>query len=149
MSGSRVLSLVRVAARAAEDKLGKDIVALDVRPQTAVTDCFLFVSGSSHIHVRALEDAVREAMQRAGARLIRTDGQRGHHWRALDYGGLIVHIMEKDAREFYSIERLWDQGKKISLSSSLARQSGQARRRRARSGIQKIKERTGSGLSPG
>jgi ribosome-associated protein len=83
----------RVAAQAAMDKQGTDIVLLDVRGQSSLTDYFLFVGATTHVHVRALEDAVREALHTTEAKLIRTDGQRGHLWRVLDFGSLMVHIM--------------------------------------------------------
>jgi len=108
------LKLARIAARVADDKLGKNITILDVRGHSSVTDSFLFVTANSHLHVRSLEDALREALRIAGAQLQRTDGQRGHVWRVLDYGILMIHIMDEKAREFYAIERLWDQAKKVS-----------------------------------
>jgi ribosome-associated protein len=103
----------KIAAQAASDKLGVDIVALDVRPLTSLADVFLFIGATSHVHVRALEDAVREAVSETGAKLIRTDGQRGHMWRVLDFGALIVHIMEQKTREFYAVERLWNAAKQV------------------------------------
>jgi ribosome-associated protein len=113
---SQAFQWIRTAARAAEEKSGFDIIALDVRDQTSLTDAFLFISANSHIHARALEDAVREELGRAGVELLRTDGQRGHSWRALDYGSFLVHIMEVKTREFYLVERLWDQAKKIDVA---------------------------------
>jgi len=109
------LKLAHVAAKAADEKQGKDILALDVRKLTAVTEYFLFVSGTSHVHVRALEDEIRKQAGDAGGTLRRTDGQRGYPWRVLDYGDVIVHIMDQPTREFYSIERLWNQGKRLDL----------------------------------
>lgn len=108
----------QTARQAADEKLGQDILGLDVRRLTSLVDCFLFVTGTSHVHIRALEDAVRESLKSAGAELRRTDGQRGHLWRALDYGSLIVHIMDQKTRDFYSIERLWAQGKPIVFSKA-------------------------------
>jgi ribosome-associated protein len=110
--------LARLAAKAADQKLGRDILLLDVRSQSSVTDCFVFVSGTSHVHVRALEDAIREAMRESGANLLRTDGQRGNVWRVLDYGSILIHIMDNKTREYYSVERLWDQAKKISAPAA-------------------------------
>jgi len=103
----------KIAAQAASDKLGVDIVALDVRPLTTLADVFLFVGATSHVHVRALEDSIRETLSAEGAKLIRTDGQRGHLWRVLDFGGLLVHIMEQKTREFYAVERLWNAAKEV------------------------------------
>jgi ribosome-associated protein len=106
----------RMAALAASERLGQDMLALDVREQTSLADCFLFVGANSHVHVRALEDGIREKMREEGTPLLRTDGQRGHLWRVLDFGGLIVHIMEKKTREFYAVERLWNEATKIALA---------------------------------
>jgi len=110
------LKLVKLAAQAASDKLGQDMIALDVRHQTSVTDIFLFVGANSHTHVRALEDEIRTRLKENGANLIRTDGQRGQQWRVLDYGSLIVHIMDQKTREFYAVERLWNQAKQIDVT---------------------------------
>src|SRR5690349_12957867 len=97
--------------------MGLDVVVLDVRGQTAVVDCFVFVGATSHLHVRSLEDAIREGLKGSGLQLLRTDGQRGHLWRVLDYGSVLVHIMEKKTREFYGIERLWDQGRSVAFGA--------------------------------
>lgn len=113
MSKVDAINFARVAARAADEKLGEDILAIDVRRDSSLADCYLLVSGSGHLHIRALEDAVRESLREAGADLRRTDGQRGHLWRALDYGTLIVHIMDQKTRQFYAMEKLWERGKKI------------------------------------
>lgn len=119
MSYAESLSQVRTAAKAADERKGEDIVAFDVRGQSSITDAFLFISGTSHIHIRALEDSVREELKKNGATLSRTDGQRGHVWRALDYGNFIIHIMDKKTREFYAMERLWESAKPISLNLSV------------------------------
>jgi ribosome-associated protein len=105
--------VARVAARAADEKLGQDILVVDVRRESTLVDCFLLVTGMTHLHIAAIEDAVREALRAGGANLVRTDGQRGHLWRALDYGNFIVHIMDKKTREFYAIEKLWERGKPL------------------------------------
>lgn len=110
------LKLARLAAQTADEKLGRDIVVLDVRRQSSLTDYFIFVSATSHLHVRSLEDAIRESMRELDAKLLRTDGQRGQVWRVLDYGSILIHIMDEKTREFYSVERLWDQAKRISIS---------------------------------
>ncbi len=104
----------RIAARAADEKLGQEILVVDVRRESSLVDCFLLVTGMTHLHIGAIEDAVRESLREGGAKLVRTDGQRGHLWRALDYGNFIVHIMDKKTREFYAIEKLWERGKPLS-----------------------------------
>lgn len=133
MNHSKTIDRLRVAAKAAEDKKGENIVALDVRGQSSLTDGFLFVSGTSHIHIRAIEDAIREALKGTGALLARTDGQRGHLWRALDYGSFIIHVMDKKTRDFYSMERLWERARPIMITTSPVKQpkpEGQQKKRR-------------------
>jgi len=115
MTTAPSLEMARTAAQIASDKLGENIVGYDVRKITAVTDVYLFVGAISHVHVRAVEDAIREGLRLQGARLLRTDGHRGHSWRVLDYGGVIIHIMDSKTRELYGIERLWEEGKKLRL----------------------------------
>ena len=116
MSTVDAFKFARIAARAADEKIGEDILAFDVRRESTLADCYLLVTGSGHIHIRAIEDAIRESLREAGADLRRTDGQRGHMWRALDYGSLIVHIMDQKTREFYAMEKLWERGKRIDWS---------------------------------
>lgn len=118
MKSTSSLALAKLAAKIADEKIGEDILVLDVRKESSLADFFIFVSGSNHIHIRAVEDAVREELRSVGAKLIRTDGQRGHLWRALDYGSLIVHIMDHKTREFYSLERLWERGKEVKWKKS-------------------------------
>lgn len=113
MSKADALRLTKLAAVAADAKLGEAIVALDVSKESTLSDFFVFITGTSHVHIRALEDAIREALRDSGGSLTRTDGQRGHLWRVLDYGSLIVHIMDAKTREFYSIEKLWERGRPV------------------------------------
>ena len=117
MSTVDLFKFVRIAARAADEKIGEDIVAFDVRKASSLADCFLLVTGSTHIHIRAIEDAIREALREAGAELRRTDGRRGHLWRVLDYGFLIVHLMDQKTREYYAMEKLWERAKMIPLGT--------------------------------
>jgi ribosome-associated protein len=105
--------LARAAARAADEKLAEDIIIVDVRRESSLVDCYLLATGLTHLHIGAIEDAVREALRLAGAKLNRTDGQRGHLWRALDYGNFMVHLMDKKTREFYAMEKLWERGKPL------------------------------------
>ena len=114
----RALKVLREAIKAADEKQGVDIVAMDVRKLTALTDYFLFIGATSHIHVKTLEDVIREKLKTLGGELKRTDGSRGHPWRVLDYGDFIVHIINQEKREFYSLERLWNQGTRIKISQT-------------------------------
>lgn len=92
---------------ALEDRKGRDIVALDVRGATNITDYMVIVSGTSSRHVKALVDEVIEAASHAGNRPRGVEGQQACEWVLIDLGDVIVHVMQAATREFYDLERLW------------------------------------------
>ena len=85
----------------------KDIVKLDVRELTTVTDFMLVASGTSNRHVKALADAVAEKCREAGHRPAGIEGENGSEWILIDLHGTLVHIMLPRVREFYNLEKLW------------------------------------------
>lgn len=103
----RAIDLTITAAHAASDKLGQNIVALDVADRLALTDTFLIVSGESERQVQAIVDGVEEAMLTAGTKAIRREGLAELRWVLLDYGDIIVHVQHAEDREFYGLDRLW------------------------------------------
>jgi ribosome-associated protein len=103
----RALDLVRVAARAASEKLAGDIVAFDVSEQLVITDAFLLCSGSNDRQVRAIVDAVEESLREVGAKPVRREGERDGRWVLLDYSDIVVHVQHEEERRFYALERLW------------------------------------------
>lgn len=103
----QAIDLARVAARAAVDKKGTDILALDVSENLALTDIFLIVSAGNERQVGAVVDAVDEALRRAGAKAVRREGEQENRWVLLDYADIIVHVQQLEVRETYSLERLW------------------------------------------
>ncbi len=113
MKKSESLQFSKKAAQAADDKLGQEILILDVSRESSLADYFVFITGTSHTHIRAMEDGIRDALKATGAFLNRTDGQRGHVWRVLDYGAIIIHIMDAKTRSFYAIEKLWERGRPV------------------------------------
>ena len=137
MKKEEALRLTKLAAKAADDKLGTEIVALDVSKESTLADFFVFVTGNSHLHIRALEDAVRESLRASGGSLTRTDGQRGHLWRVLDYGALIVHIMDEKTRAFYSIEKLWERGRPVKWNGVAAKPAAASKPRKKSSAKKK------------
>lgn len=103
----RALELVRVAARAASDKLAEDIVAFDVSEQLVITDAFLICSAGNDRQVRAIVDEVEDKLREAGAKPVRREGERDGRWVLLDYSDLVVHVLHEEERRFYALERLW------------------------------------------
>ena len=110
------VALTRVAARAAAEKKADRIIAIDVSERLALTDVFLILSGDNDRQVRALVDAIDEAMLRAGARRRLREGLEESHWVLVDYSDIIVHVQQTEDREYYSLERLWKDCPHIDLS---------------------------------
>jgi ribosome-associated protein len=99
-------SALRALAAVAE-KRAVDPVLLDMREITPITDYFLICSGTSSVHIRALGDAVEEALAALGRKPYGSEGRGEGRWVLLDYGDVIVHIFAEEEREFYALERLW------------------------------------------
>lgn len=111
--------LTVAAARAAADKKAAHLTAIDVSERLGLTDVFLLASGSNDRHVHAIVDAVDEAMQRAGAKRRTREGFADAHWVLVDYGDVVVHVLQNEDREFYSLERLWKDCPVIELPEDL------------------------------
>ena len=112
--------LAIIAAKALDDKRGKEIAAIEVTDLTALADYFVIASGSSNTQINALCDNVEKAMkEQANEDPLRREGYRDGTWVLLDYGSVVVHVFSQEAREFYSLERLWKDGKPVDLSGVL------------------------------
>ena len=109
------LELTQVAAVAAADKLGTDLIAYDVSDQLAITDVFLVVTVSNERQVGAVVDGVEEALRGLDAKPVRREGDREQRWVLLDYLDLVVHIQHTEERQFYALERLWRDCPEIAL----------------------------------
>ncbi|AXE39143.1 ribosome silencing factor [Acidipropionibacterium virtanenii] len=109
------IELSRIAAHAAAGKSGTDIVALDVSEKLAITDIFLIISAANERQVGAVVDAVDEALITAGTRRTRREGEQANRWVLLDYLDVVVHVQHAEAREMYSLERLWGDCPRIDL----------------------------------
>jgi ribosome-associated protein len=103
----RAIELVRVAARAASDKLADQIVAFDVSDQLVITDAFLLCSAGNDRQVRAIVDEIEEKLRDLGAKPVRREGERDGRWVLLDYSDIVVHVQHEEERRFYALERLW------------------------------------------
>ena len=105
---SELLSALVVDAL--DDVKAKDIVTLDVRNMTSVTDYMIIASGTSNRHVKALIESVAEKAREAGHRPIGIEGEEGSEWVLLDLQDALVHVMLPQVREFYNLEKLWSLG---------------------------------------
>jgi ribosome-associated protein len=96
-----------LAAAAAESKLAEHVLILDVQEHTPVTDYFVIASGSNRVQIRAITEAVEEALRGAGERPGHAEGREDGRWVLLDFGDVIVHILAPVERQYYNLERLW------------------------------------------
>ncbi len=104
-----VLAMAHRIVDLAVDKKASDIVLLDVRGQTTMTDYFVICSGASDRQLAAIADGIIEGLKEDGAAPISREGDASSHWVLVDFGGAIVHVMSKPEREFYQLEKLWSQ----------------------------------------
>ena len=95
---------------ALDDVKAQDIIKLDVRKMTSVTDYMIVASGTSNRHVKALVDNVSEKAREAGHKPIGVEGEEGGEWVLLDLQDALVHVMLPKVREFYNLEKLWSFG---------------------------------------
>ena len=122
-----VLVPVRIAAQAAADKLGHNIVAFDVSEQLAITDVFLIASANNERQVGAIVDGVEEALLAAGRKPVRREGDRENRWVLLDYLDFVVHAQHTDARLLYNLERLWKDCPQLALDIELPEEAAEDR----------------------
>ena len=106
--------LGRRAADAIFSKKGTDIVLLDVEDLFVLTDIFVIATGTSRPHVQTLAEVVEERFREdLGIKPIRSEGQAEAEWILLDFGDIIVHLFQSEAREYYGLERLWADAAKV------------------------------------
>ena len=113
--------IAAIAAKALDDKKARDIKVLKTDKQTVLADYFVICNGTSNTQVRALADAVEEAMTQNGEEPHHVEGHRGGQWTLLDYSSVVVHVFTEEAREFYNLERLWSDAAPVDVSQYLTR----------------------------
>ncbi|KAF1686570.1 ribosome silencing factor [Pseudoxanthomonas taiwanensis] len=107
-SAEALLATVRAAV---EELKAKEVVEIDVRGKTSVTDHLVIASGTSTRHVKSIADEViKQTKQQLGVTPLGVEGEREAEWVLVDLGDVVVHIMLPRVREFYALERLWTVG---------------------------------------
>ena len=111
LSGSEI---AEIGAKAALDIKARNVVVLDLRGLSSVTDFFVICSGNSDTHVEGIADNIARKLAECEVKLWHREGERKTSWILLDYIDVIVHIFREEARSFYDLERLWgDAGKTV------------------------------------
>lgn len=111
---------VKLALHCASEKKAFDMVALDLREIASFTEYFVLASGANQRQVQAIADEIDEQLKKQlGTRPVRTEGYSTAEWILMDYGDFIVHVFEKNARDFYDLERLWRDAKRVDIPAEL------------------------------
>ena len=98
-----------------DDMKAKDIVVMDVREKTSITDIMVVASGTSDRHVKAVAETVAFKAKQAGETPLGTEGLEEGEWALVDLNGVVVHVMLPKVRDFYHLERLWSMDTPIAL----------------------------------
>ena len=101
--------------KALDEKKGMDIKLLKIDRVSSLADYFLICTGTSNTHVRTLCDYAEYTLEQLGEAMLGREGHRGNAWELLDYGSVVVHVFTEEAREFYSLERLWADAEQVDL----------------------------------
>lgn len=114
MGSKEILTTV---VKAADDKRAEDIVALDVAQVSLLADYFVIMSANSKRQVQAIADAVVEEAHKTDIDVRRIEGKQTGTWVLVDLGDVVVHIFQKDQRQFYNLEKLWSQAPLVNIDA--------------------------------
>ena len=101
--------------QALDDKKGLDIKLLKIDQVSSLADYFIICTGTSNTHVKTLCDYAEYTLEQLGEPMLGREGHRGNAWELLDYGSVVVHVFTEEAREFYSLERLWADAEQVDI----------------------------------
>ena len=108
-------TMAKIAYEALADKKAQDIRIIDIGKVSVLADYFIIASGTNHNQVQALADNVEEELHKAGYPMRQSEGYRSANWILMDYGDIIVHVFDSENRLFYDLERIWRDGKSITI----------------------------------
>lgn len=107
------LHLRKLIRDALEEAKAREITVLDMRSIAVFTDYMIIVTGTSNRHVVAVADNVIERLTEHGRRPSGVEGMEGGDWVLLDYGDVVVHVMRAQTRDFYNLEKLWSEARRV------------------------------------
>lgn len=111
--------LAEIAVKALDSKKGKEIRLIRIDKITTLAEYFVICTGTSNTQINALGDEVEKELTEKGEEPLHREGYRGGTWVLLDYGCVVVHVFNDEARKFYSLEHLWADGEEVDLSAVL------------------------------
>jgi len=106
---------LEACVKACQAKLAEAVMVLDLREITSFTDYFVIMHGNSHKQNLAIHESVALELKQISVKPLSVEGRKNAEWILMDYGSFIVHIFSPEAREYYSLEKLWGDGIKHSF----------------------------------
>ncbi len=110
MDNKEILQTIR---KALDDKKGEDIVIIDVTGISVMMDYIVICTGNNINQIRALVDNVEDELRKISVYQDHTEGVKGGNWILMDYKDILINIFDKEARQFYDLEHIWSDGKRI------------------------------------
>ena len=111
--------MAEIAVKALDSKKGKEIRLIRIDKITTLAEYFVICTGTSNTQINALCDAVEKELTEKGEEPLHREGYRGGTWVLMDFGSLVVHVFTAEARKFYDLERLWQDGHQVNLAAVL------------------------------
>lgn len=112
--------VAREAVKILLEKKAKDVALFDVREKSGITDYYINATGRSATQVAALADEVDVKLSERGRSALRIEGKRGSGWILVDYGDVIVHVFDRESREFYNLDRHFPEESRLDISDLVA-----------------------------
>ena len=106
----------KLAVSVLDEKLAENICIIEISEVSTLGDYFILATGKNVNHVRALSDYVSEALDKKNVFCKQSEGYGNANWILMDYGDFIIHLFDKESREYYNLERIWRDGKQIELA---------------------------------
>ena len=107
--------MIENAVSGLEDKKAEDIKVIDISDVSPISDYFVLATGSNRNQVQAMADSVVEKMHKAGFSLKQIEGYDSANWILMDFVDIVVHVFDRENRNFYDLERIWKDGKLVEL----------------------------------
>lgn len=115
MSDNKELNAVLALKKALDAKFAQDIIVMDLRNVSPIADFFVIATGGSAPQMAALAETAEDTLKNEGMNLFHKEGVQSAKWVLLDFGSVIMHLFDKESREYYNLERTWGDAKIVAL----------------------------------
>jgi ribosome-associated protein len=113
------MNKVEIIVKAMDDKLGENIIAIDMQSASPIFDTFIVCTASNERLMQAIRDNIEEKCEEQGIFVKKIEGLRDSKWLLMDYGDVVVHIFESEERNLYNLEKLWSDMPRINIEGYL------------------------------